>query len=141
METYVQSHGQYKTMVNGNIIDNAKWNITYDGDILDLAAKKNNESYYVQLTNDDIMKLFEIPPSQLSIQDRLENDLKTPLQIKPVIVEEVSTKTSPRKSSSRKSSSRKSSPRKSSFRKSSPRKSSSRKSKSKITPDYLKTIY
>jgi len=66
MESFIQTYGQYKTIVDGNIIDNAKWNVVYDGDVLDLEAQKNNESMYVQLTNDEIMKLFEIPSNSTS---------------------------------------------------------------------------
>ena len=60
MESYIQTYGQYKTIVDGNIIDNAKWNMVYDGDVLDLEATKNDESIYMQLNNEEIMKLFEI---------------------------------------------------------------------------------
>ena len=110
MESFIQTYGQYKTIVDGNIIDNAKWNVVYDGDVLDLEAEKNNESMYVQLTNDEIMKLFEIPSSNKTIHDRLEYDLHHPIQPHPIVMEEITIqpeKTTPiKKHKSRKSKSK-----------------------------------
>jgi len=132
MESYIQTYGQYETIVDGNIIDNAKWNMVYDGNVLDLEAQKNNESMYVQLTNDEIMKLFEIPASNQSIHQRLENDLHISVEAKPIIMEEVVVpyKTHHhKKSKSRKPKTK------------SKTKSKTRSKREKITPDYLKTIY
>jgi len=135
MNSYIQTYGQYETVVDGNIIDNAKWNMVYDGDILDLEAQKNDESLYVQLTNEEIMKLFQIPASHHTISDRLEQDLHQSINIKPIIMEElaIEPKKHHKKHKSRKSKS------KSRFRSKPSHKSRSKREK--ITPDYLKTIY
>lgn len=133
MDSYIQTYGQYKTVVDGNIIDDAKWNMVYDGDILDLEAQKNNESLYVQLTNEEIMKLFQIPASQHIISDRLKTDLHEPIKAQPIIMEEIDIE--PIKQLHKKNKSRKSKS------KSKPTKSKTRSKREKITPDYLKTIY
>lgn len=133
--SYIQSYGQYKTLVDGNIIDNAKWNMVYDGDILDLEAQKNNESLYVQLTNEEIMKLFQIPASHHTISDRLEQDLHDSIKVQPIIMEKLDIE--PIKQHHKKHKSRKSK----SKPKHSKSKSRSRSKREKVTPDYLKTIY
>jgi len=141
MESYIQSYGQHKTIVDGNVIDNTKWNMIYDGDVMDLEAKKNNEEVYVQLTNDEILKLFEIPPSKQIMTDRLTHDLTSDLNVRPIIVEEMDI-VPKKKSRSKKSRSKKSHSKKSHSKKSNSKKSHSKKSHSKkTTPDYLKTIY
>lgn len=89
MENYIQNYGQYNTIVDGNIVDKTKWNMVYDGDGLDLEAKRNNESLYMNLTNDDIFKLFEVPANNKTINERLENDLHNQLEIKPIIIENI----------------------------------------------------
>ena len=89
METYIQNYGQYNTVVDGNIIDEAKWNMVYDGDVLDLEAKRNNEALYMNLTNDDILKLLEVPANNKTITERLENDLHHELEVEPIIIEEI----------------------------------------------------
>lgn len=133
MESYIQTYGQYETIVDGNIIDNAKWNMVYDGNVLDLEAQKNNESMYVQLTNDEIMKLFEIPASNQSIHKRLEYDLHNSIDAKPIIMEELVIPEAPPHNKSK--------TRRSKTKSKSKSKSKSRSKREKITPDYLKTIY
>ena len=90
----LQNYGQTKTIMNGEIIDDVKWNATYDGDIVNLEAKRNNESIYVQMNNDDIMKLFELPVHNTTIDKRLEQDLMDPIVIRPIIMEEIHNKSS-----------------------------------------------
>lgn len=92
MESYIQNYGQYNTIVDGNIIDETKWNMVYDGDVLDLEARHNDEAIYMNLNNDEIMKLLEVPANKKTIHERLELDLhnkKEDLQIQPIIIEEV----------------------------------------------------
>ena len=48
-ETYIQNKGQYQTSINGKVVDNTKWKVAYDGDELDLEAKRNNEAVYMKL--------------------------------------------------------------------------------------------
>jgi hypothetical protein len=64
MDSYIQSFGQYNTIIDGNVIDNAKWNMVYDGDVMDLETQQNNENMYLQLDNKEIMKLFQLPSSK-----------------------------------------------------------------------------
>jgi hypothetical protein len=89
-ENFIQNKGQYQTSVNGNIIDNTQWNMVYDGNELDLEANRNNETIYINLNNDDIMKLLAVPAYHKSIHERLNDDLHSnnTNDVQPIIVEE-----------------------------------------------------
>ena len=145
MESYIQNYGQYNTIVDGNIIDETKWNMVYDGDALDLEARHNNEAIYMNLNNDEIMKLLEVPANQKTIHERLELDLhnkKENLQIQPIIIEEVIVDNTSKPKYTRKKHHKKYKKHKTKSSKPSKKRSSKGKKESKkITPDYLKTIY
>ena len=104
MDTHIQNTGQYQTMINGNVIDKTKWNLSYDGDELDLEAKRNDEAIYMKLNADEILKLFEVPAYHKPISQRLEDILvdENVIDIRPIIVEEIE-KLIPRQIASRKS--------------------------------------
>ena len=145
MESYIQNYGQYNTIVDGNIIDETKWNMVYDGDVLDLEARHNDEAIYMNLNNDEIMKLLEVPANKKTIHERLELDLhnkKEDLQIQPIIIEEVIVDNTSKPKYSRKKHHKKQKKNKTKSSKPSKKRSSKEKKESKkITPDYLKTIY
>ena len=164
METYIQNKGQYQTSINGNVIENTKWKMDYDGDELDLEAKRNNESIYMKLSNADIMKLFEVPSYHKPIRERLEFDLQpeNKIDIRPIIMEELRQISGPKQSThikkpkkarktkkAKKAKKDSKSSRGESKSKSKKHSRSKNKSKSKeehhkvssVTPDFLKTIY
>ena len=145
MESYIQNYGQYNTIVDGNIIDETKWNMVYDGDVLDLEARHNDEAIYMNLNNDEIMKLLEGPANKKTIHERLELDLhnkKEDLQIQPIIIEEVIVDNTSKPKYTRKKHHKKYKKHKTKSSKPSKKRSSKGKKESKkITPDYLKTIY
>ena len=145
MESYIQNYGQYNTIVDGNIIDETKWNMVYDGDVLDLEARHNDEAIYMNLNNDEIMKLLEVPANKKTIHERLELDLhnkKEDLQIQPIIIEEVIVDNTSKPKYTRKKHHKKYKKHKTKSSKHSKKRSSKGKKESKkITPDYLKTIY
>ena len=92
METYIQSRGHHETNVNGNVIDKSKWNVIYDGDTMNLEVKHNDEDIYMKLDNEDIMKLFELPSNDKTIDQRLENrllNINNEDDLKPIIIEKV----------------------------------------------------
>ena len=94
-QSYIQNYGQYNTIIDGNVIENTKWNAVYNENGLDLEAKRNNESIYINLSKDELIKLFEVPASNKSIHERLENDLYSKheqLLVKPIIIEEINNK-------------------------------------------------
>ena len=91
MESYLQTYGLSKTIVDGNVIDDVKWNAIYDGEGVDLEATRNDKSIYMQLDNDEIMKLFELPSNHKKIHERLEDDLHNHIKVLPIIIEEQKT--------------------------------------------------
>ena len=99
-ETYIQNKGQYQTSINGKVVDNTKWKVAYDGDELDLEAKRNNEAVYMKLNNEDIMKLLEVPSYHKPIRERLEFDLQpeNKIDIRPIIMEELRQISGPKQS-------------------------------------------
>tara|TARA_B110000285_G_scaffold3869_3_gene4078 strand:+ start:4189 stop:4707 length:519 start_codon:yes stop_codon:yes gene_type:complete len=163
LDTHIQNTGQYQTMINGNVIDNTKWSLAYNGDELNLEAKNNDKAIYMNLNKDEILKLFEVPAYHKSIDKRLEDNLleENEIDIRPIIIEEIEkliprkkvvhkkkTKRKGKKKTKRKG--KKSSHVKHDTDKSKSKSKSKRKSKSHsrheahhntITPDYLKTIY
>jgi hypothetical protein len=162
MESYIQNKGQYQTSINGDVIDNTKWNMVYDGDELDLEAERNNEAIYMKLNNNDIMKLLEVPSHHKPIRERLEFDLQpeNQIDIRPIIMEELEQMSSPhhvvKKRKARKTrkakqhSKGKHHSHSKSKRHSHSRSKSTSKSTSKsmakhhnksVTPDFMKTIY
>ncbi len=168
-ETYIQNKGQYQTSINGKVVDNTKWKVAYDGDELDLEAKRNNEAVYMKLNNEDIMKLLEVPSYHKPIRERLEFDLQpeNKIDIRPIIMEELRQISGPKQSkqsnqpkhikkpkkarktkkakkdskSSRGKSKSKSKSKKHSRSKHHSRSKNEHHKVSTVTPDYLKTIY
>ena len=74
METYIQSKGQYETNINGNVIDNSKWNVVYDGDIMNLEVNHNDEQLYMKLDNEDIMNGGEFQKGITGWDNTTSND-------------------------------------------------------------------
>lgn len=151
MSEYIQNIGQYKTIVDGNIIDNKKWNMIYNGDEFDLEAEDNDKLVYMKLSNDEIIKLLEVPSQNLSLSQRLQNDLNNNVQFRPIIIENTKYKksnTKKHKKKHKKKHSLKHAPQKipssrkyTISKKHSSRKNSSPRNRKTVTPDYLKTIY
>ena len=165
LDTHIQNTGQYQTRINGNVIDETKWAIAYDGDELDLEAKRNDEAVYMKLNKDEILKLFEVPAYHKTIQQRLEDNLmnENDIDIRPIIIEEIE-KLIPRTNANRKKKTRRKTNKSRSkhdkkhnnnnnsnskkHSKSKKHNTSKKHSKSitkerhnTVTPDYLKTIY
>ena len=154
MTSYLKNMGETTTIFNGQVMDDTKWNVEYDGDHLDMSVRKNNKKMHMTLSNDDINQLLRVPPSEDTIDERLRKYLYNNTNVKPIMIcnhkndKSVKVKTVKKKSkktskhASKKTSKRAS--KKTSKRAS--KKTSKRASKKnfhskEITPDYLKTIY
>ena len=163
--TFLENKGHYRTSIDGTVIDEAKWNVDYDGKTANLEAEKNGETVYMKLTNDDIMKLMNTNVSPYSIEERLLHDKQHKPDVSPILLKmdyhrnkksnDKGTKSkSTRKHKSKKHSRTKTSKSKTSKSKTSKSKTkkqrlskSKSKSKSKPSkinetiPDYMRTIY
>ena len=58
-EVYINSSGEYNEYIDGELVNNSEYVANYDGDILDLAVKNNDEEYYTQLDNNQLLELLD----------------------------------------------------------------------------------
>ena len=105
MDQYVYSQGNMKTSVNNNLIDNKSYEFTYDGNIGKGLIKNNEDSYYVELDNDDFKKIFKKDKKDgLKIETKLKNLLnsKSKSKSKSKSIKTKTTKTKSQKPNSQK---------------------------------------
>ena len=74
MKPFIHTVGRVKTIVNGDILEDSMVDATYNGNKLDISAFDKGMEKYIQLTNDDIMKLLSKPASDISLEKRLLHD-------------------------------------------------------------------
>ena len=155
MTSYLKNMGESTTIFNGQVMDDSKWNVEYDGDQLDMSVRKNNIKMHMTLSNEDINQLLRVPPSEDTIDERLRKYLYNNTNVKPITIcnhkkndKYVKVKTVKNKSKkTSKRASKKTSKRASKkTSKHASKKTSKHASKKnlhakEITPDYLKTIY
>ena len=55
----IQSTGEIVATYNGDVVENAKWNMDYDGETMDIETLRNNELAIIQLDNNDLSRLFQ----------------------------------------------------------------------------------
>ena len=58
-EVYINSSGNYNEFVDGEFVNDAEYVASYDGDMLDLAVKNNDQEYYTQLDNNELLELLD----------------------------------------------------------------------------------
>jgi len=154
----IQSTGEIIASCNGNIVEDAKWNMNYDGNNMIIESMYNNDLSLIQLNNEDLQRLFStIGSHKNGLEERLQRDLgkskysnvhktkrvrfldnslrKTGKNKTPIVVNTLSDQireiqSSP-KHSSKRSSAKKSSAKKSSIKHSSAKKSSPKRSSAK----------
>ena len=76
-EVYINSSGNYNEFVDGELQNEASFIANYDGDILDLAVKNNDQEYYTQLDNNELLNLLDAgyyPMDRDDLTVRLQND-------------------------------------------------------------------
>jgi hypothetical protein len=80
-DLYIRSKGATKTLIRSNDRENIKqfdWDADYNGDraniSLDMSEKGDHDHYQIQLSKEDLDKLFTVPPVNQPIHQRLQND-------------------------------------------------------------------
>lgn len=73
-DVFMSSSGNSEIYMNGNLVQDIDYNAEYDGDRANLYLKHNDDEYYTQLNNNDIMNLLSMPSSNQSLIARLEHD-------------------------------------------------------------------
>ena len=78
MTTNIDSYGLSKIYVNDNLAHSMNWESNYDGENLNVALatgnNKDNNKYFIQLSNDDILGLLNYPVSNKTLEERLTHD-------------------------------------------------------------------
>lgn len=72
----IQSTGEIIATYNGDVVEDAKWNMDYDGENMDIETLHNNEMTFIQLDNNDLRRLFRGIGSQQErcLSERLKRD-------------------------------------------------------------------
>lgn len=76
MNIKVNASGAVKTIVNGNVVENAGFNSNYDGKKMEISGYNDGERFYTELDNNDINKILSLPSHKLSLGERLKRDFK-----------------------------------------------------------------
>lgn len=84
LDTFIKNRGETTTLIhnnnNHNDISKINWDAEYDGDIanvsLDLNTNGRNEHFDIQLDNDDLADILNIPTVNTPIDRRLKSDFK-----------------------------------------------------------------
>ena len=74
MTTNIQGYGLSQIFVNNDLTHNMNWETSYDGKNLNLAVltnddKKNKNSYFIELSNNDIVNLLNMPVSKKTLEN------------------------------------------------------------------------
>ena len=74
----IQSTGEIIATYNGDVVEDAKWNMDYDGKNMDIETLHNNEMAFIQLDNNDLRRLFHGIGSQQEkcLSERLMRDFE-----------------------------------------------------------------
>ena len=103
LDTFIKNRGETTTLIHNNKhndISKINWDAEYDGDIanvsLDLNTNGRNEHFDIQLDNDDLADILNIPTVNTPIDKRLKYDFR-PKRIKqlPYMVEIDNTNSPP----------------------------------------------
>jgi hypothetical protein len=85
LNTYIKNRGTTKTIIhngNHNGINELNWDADYDGDVANISVdtKSNGKTkhYDIQLDNDDLANLLNIPSVNMPINKRLKMDFDNP---------------------------------------------------------------
>lgn len=71
----IQSTGELVSSCNGKILEDAKWNMEYDGNTMNIESVYNDEMSLIQLDNNDLRRLFgNIGSDKNSMEERLKRD-------------------------------------------------------------------
>jgi hypothetical protein len=83
LDTFIKNRGSTKTLIhdnNHNDFSKIDWDADYDGDVanvsLDLNTNGRNSHYDIQLDNNDLAKILNVPSVNLPLDKRLSRDFK-----------------------------------------------------------------
>jgi len=82
LDTYIKNKGITKTIIHNNSnvakVNEIQWDADYDGNMahlnVDINEDGRREKFNLQMDNDDIAAILNIPSMKGSLEDRLERD-------------------------------------------------------------------
>lgn len=82
LDTYIKNKGITKTIIHNNSdvakVNEIQWDADYDGNVahlnVDINEDGRREQFNLQMDNDDIAAILNIPSMKGSLEDRLERD-------------------------------------------------------------------
>jgi len=86
LDTYIKNQGKTKTIIhtnNENKVNEIKWDAEYDGDKANISVDvdENNpeikKHYEIELNNEDLAEMLNIPSVNMPLEKRLMRDFKT----------------------------------------------------------------
>ena len=74
----IQSTGEIVATYNGDVVEDAKWNLDYDGEKMDIETMRNNELAIIQLDNNDLSRLLQGigMHRENGLEERLQRDFR-----------------------------------------------------------------
>jgi hypothetical protein len=101
LDTYIKNQGKTKTIIhtnNENKVNEIKWDAEYDGDKANISVDvdENNpeikKHYEIELSNEDLAEMLNIPSVNVPLEKRLMRDFKnqknvTKKQRNPMVIE------------------------------------------------------
>lgn len=73
-EIFISSSGDFKQYRNDDLLQDVDYTAEYNGDSANFYIKHNDDEYYTQLDNNDILDLLSMPISKQSLIEQLEHD-------------------------------------------------------------------
>jgi hypothetical protein len=89
LNTYIKNRGHTETLIhnnNQNKFNEIDWDADYDGNVANIsltsAVNGNPKHYDIQLDNEDLANILNVPSVNMPIHKRLEMDFNRPLEPK-----------------------------------------------------------
>ena len=81
MGSYIQTTAEFKSVVDGDVVEQAALDATYDGQKAEIKSYSDGTLNYLELDNDDIMALLSLPSSDIYLEQRLVEDYGKPSHV------------------------------------------------------------
>jgi hypothetical protein len=140
MDSYIQTTAEFKSVVDGDIVEKLALDATYDGKKAEIKSYSDGTLKYIELDNNDIMALLSMPSSDISLEQRLvedygKTDHKTKTKRKTKTKTKRKTKTKTKRKTKTKTKTKRKTKTRRRHRTKVPHKTRSR------TPEIMRTIY
>lgn len=74
MKPIIEGNATYKISSGNGTTDNGYLEMSYDGDIMDIAHANNNNIIIMQFNNDELIELLSRPSDPMPLDERIQYD-------------------------------------------------------------------